>query len=73
MQVDSCEEMIMSPQYLPEYMRDSRYFRIEYLEPDTGFSNVEGSVYLGKDCPHIYETLDKICALIKETYEFSSS
>lgn len=70
--VDNTEEMILSPQWLPEYMQDSRYFRIEYIDPVSGHSNCEGKVYLG-DHPEIYEILDKICELVKESYNVHES
>jgi hypothetical protein len=68
MDVDNTEEMILSPEYMPEYMRKSRYFRIEYLEPETRFSNWEGSIYLGNH-PDCYDIADKICELIKQSYQ----
>ena len=66
-QVDNTEEMILNPAALPEYVRGSRYFRIEYIEPGSGFSNYEGKILVGNH-PQVYEILDKICELIKETY-----
>jgi hypothetical protein len=60
--------MILNPMALPAYMRGSRYFRIEYIDPLTGHSNTEGSIYL-PDVPDIYEVLDKIEGLIQDAYK----
>ena len=67
MLVDNTEEMILNTKFLPKYMEGSRYFRIEYIEPESGFSNCEGCIYVGNH-PQIYEILDQICILIKESY-----
>ena len=56
------EEMILNEEFLPPYMKGWRRFRIEYLEPDTGFSNCEGVVYLPPDAEY-HDTLNTADAL----------
>lgn len=44
--IDTTEELIMNYDALYPYMKGWRRFRIEYRDPETGFSNIEGVIYL---------------------------
>lgn len=66
--IDSTEEGLLSPEYLPDYMQNSRRFRIEYRDPLSGFSNQEVTIYLNKDDPNIYENVTKIGQVIADSY-----
>lgn len=59
----------MFPEHLPDYMKNSRRFRIEYRDPISGFSNWEGTIYLRSDDPKIYERTAAICKIIAESFD----
>lgn len=56
--IDLTEEAVLNDNYLYPYMKDWRRFRIEYSDPETGFSNIEGLIYLPND-PKIIEEFEE--------------
>lgn len=64
--IDYTEEMVMNPDAFPDYLRGSRYFRIEYINEE-GFSNYEGHLLVPGDI-NCYPLLDMICEALNKAY-----
>lgn len=66
-QIFLTEECINS-EYLPDYMKGCRRFRIEYREPSSGYSNFEGTVYVA-NTKDIFDITDEIEDILRKSFQ----